>query len=435
MRDETLYAQNAHTLLLPASTMKIVTLAAAADRLGWDFTYRTRVTAVGAIQGGMLGGDLLIEGSGDPSLDDWDGAASEVFARWARELQKAGIRRITGRIVGDDNAFDDEGLGEGWAWDDLGSSYATRVGGLQYNENAARVVVGPGESAGEPANVTVEPEAAQLVLRNLVATVPAGAPGSIQLRLLPLTATLELRGAVRVDQSPVTMNASVPNPTLYFANAVRLALVRNGIEVDGPAVDIDDLRDPPSRGAAPALTEAVSPPLATLASTMMKFSQNLFAESLLKTTGGSTSGTGSTDAGLTVVKATLAAWGVSANDVLMVDGSGLSRYNLITPDALASVLMHVYKDDRLRERFIEALPNAGIDGTLSERMHDTSALGNARAKTGSLSNTRALAGYVHTADREPLVFAILANNTGVEARVVDAATDAIVGALAAFSRR
>src|SRR4051812_24969057 len=116
-RDETLYAMNAGKLMTPASTMKVVTLAAAAEKLGWDFTYQTRLFASGPIDGGSLHGDLIIVGSGDPSIDDWDGKAAELFADWAAQLKSAGIRRVEGRIVGDDNAFDDDGLGEGWAWD------------------------------------------------------------------------------------------------------------------------------------------------------------------------------------------------------------------------------------------------------------------------------------------------------------------------------
>jgi D-alanyl-D-alanine carboxypeptidase/D-alanyl-D-alanine-endopeptidase (penicillin-binding protein 4) len=433
--DQTIYALNPRKLLMPASTMKVVTLAVAADRLGWDYRYQTRVLTVGTIEGGVLNGDLLVVGSGDPSLDDWDGAATAVFDRWAALLKERGIRSINGRVVGDDNAFDDDGLGTGWAWDDLGASYATSVGGLQYNENTARVTVGPGPAAGEPASIATQPEAAQLTLRNLVRTAPAGNPASVQIRLLPLTSTLELRGAVPVDARPFVRNTSVPNPTVYFANAVRIALARNGIDVTGPAVDIDDVRDTPSREAGQLVTEEVSAPLPQLATTMMKFSQNLYAETLLKTLGVGVQTVGSSEAGRAAIRATLERWNIPTSDMLMVDGSGLSRYNLITPGAMVAILSHIFHDDRLHDRFVDALPSAGIDGTLADRMKGTAASGNVRAKTGSFSNARAIAGFVRTAGNESLAFAIIANNYGVESSVIDSATDAIVVALAQFSER
>lgn len=432
---ETIYALNPRKLLMPASTMKVVTLGAAADRLGWDYRYQTRVLTVGTIEAGVLNGDLLVVGSGDPSLDDWGGAATIVFDRWATLLKERGIRTIGGRIIGDDNAFDDDGLGTGWAWDDLGASYATSVGALQYNENTARVIVGPGATVGEPASVSTQPDTAQLTLRNLVKTVPPASPASVQIHILPLTSTLELRGAVQTDAQPFARNTSVPNPTLYFTNALRTALTRNGIDVVGPAVDIDDLPDPPDREAAWLVTEEVSAPLSQLATTMMKASQNLYAETLLKTIGAGAQGVGSSEAGRAAVRAALESWNVSMDDILMVDGSGLSRYNLITPDALVGVLSHIFHDDELRDRFVNTLPSAGVDGTLAERMKNTTAAGNVRAKTGSFSNARAVAGYIRTANAEPLAFAILANNYGVEPSGIDYATDAILVALSHFTRQ
>src|SRR5262249_28306663 len=142
-RDEVLYSVNSQKLLLPSSNLKILTLAAAADKLGWDFTYQTRLIAAGSIANGVLDGDLIVVGSVDPSIDNWDGAATRLFAGWAEQLKADGIHTVTGRIIGDDDAFDDDGLGRGWEWDDLDRSYAASVGALQFNENTAQVTIGP----------------------------------------------------------------------------------------------------------------------------------------------------------------------------------------------------------------------------------------------------------------------------------------------------
>jgi serine-type D-Ala-D-Ala carboxypeptidase/endopeptidase (penicillin-binding protein 4) len=430
--DQTLYTLNAHKLMMPASTQKILTLAVAADQLGWDFSYRTSVFTIGKIEDGVLKGDLLIVGFGDPiTFDDWGGSASSRFAEWADVLKRIGIQKIEGRIIGDDSAFDDEGLGAGWAWDDLAASYATSVGALQFNQNTAQLVITP-SVPGEPAHIQVTPEAAHLTVLNRTTT---GTGSPLTVRPIPHSPTIELEGAIPPSSERVLRNVSVPNPTIYFVNAVRDGLIRNGIEVDGPAVDIDDLPAPLNRANAVIDVEALSNGLAGVGVPMMKMSQNLYAETLLKTIGLRISGVGSTAAGRAVLDSTLASWGVAAGEALEVDGSGLSRYNLVTPDALATVLRHVYQDERLRDSFIGTLPRAGVDGTLGDRMKGTAAADNVRAKTGSLSNARSVAGYVRTADGEPLAFVVMANNYGAPPKVIDDATDAILVALAKFSRK
>lgn len=430
--DETLFALNAHKLMMPASTQKVLTLAVAADRLGWGYSYRTSVFTVGKIEQGVLNGDVLIVGTGDPiTFDDWAGFASSLFAQWSAVLKRIGIQKIDGRIIGDDDAFDDDGLGTGWAWDDLAASYATPVGALQFNQNTAQLVVTP-STVGEPAHVQVTPDAAHLTVLNHT-TTGTGAP--LTIRPTPRSPVVELDGAIAPSAERILRNVSVPNPTVYFANAVRDGLIRNGIEVTGPAVDIDDLPAPLDRRQAVKYIEAFTNGLSAVGVPMMKMSQNLYAETLLKTIGLQVSGVGSTAAGRSVLDSTLASWGVAAGEALEVDGSGLSRYNLVTPDALAIVLRHVYQDERLRDPFIATLPRAGVDGTLGDRMKGTAAADNLRAKTGSFSNARSVAGYLRTADGEPLEVVIMANNYGASPRVIDDATDAILVALANFSRR
>lgn len=430
-RGDTLFAVNEHKLLTPASTEKIVTLAVAADRLGWNRSYETTVTATGSIENGVLTGDLIVVGSGDPTIDDWDGYASARFAAFAATLKERGIRAIAGRIVGDDNAFEDEGIGAGWAWDDLHASYAAPVGALQFNQNTAQLVVSAGQ-VGEPAHVDIVPDVAPLILRNLAAT-SAGPEVTLSVRPEPRSGTIEIVGTVPLAASRTTRNVAVQNPTLYFVNALRAALVRNGIEVRGPAIDIDDV--PPVLHRAPVVLadQLFSRSLEEIATTMMKVSQNLYAETLFKTAGALETGNASSNGGRRTVRSLLTGWGVPASDFLIVDGSGLSRYNLITAEALVKVLAHVYRDERLRDPFLNSLPIGGIDGTLSRRLGG-SASGRVQAKTGSLANARSVAGYLRTADDELFAFAILANNYNADTSGVDDVTDGIIMALTAFTR-
>jgi len=431
--DETLYALNARKLLLPASTMKIVTLAAAAETLGWDYRYDTTVLAAGPIgAGGTLEGDLVVVGSGDPSLVAAGGMADRVFAEWADRLKQRGVSTIAGRIVGDDSSFEAETLGFGWSWDDLPDDYAAGVGALQFNESAERVTIAPGPAAGDSAAISVSPGGSGLSVVNAVATVAPGGAASINTRRLPGSRRLELRGSIPLGGPAAALAVSVDNPTLFFVEALRGALIANGIDVRGPAVDIGDVWDPPQPAGAP-LASYRSPPLSALALRLMKASQNQYAETLLKTMSGG-SGARSAAGGRLAVQTILESWGVPASELILRDGSGLSRYDFVTPNALVAVLAHVARDGKLREPFESSLPVAGRDGTLSTRMRGTPAEGNARAKSGSMTGVRALSGYVTTADGEPLAFSIVANNFETPADVVNAATDAIVVSLAKFRR-
>jgi D-alanyl-D-alanine carboxypeptidase/D-alanyl-D-alanine-endopeptidase (penicillin-binding protein 4) len=431
--NDTLYSLNARKLLMPASNMKILTLAAAADRLGWDYQYETRLLAAGPIEAGTLRGDLLVVGSGDPSIGSRDGAATRVFDGWADELKARGVQRIDGRIIGDDNAFEDETLGVGWTWDDLSEGYAAGAGALQFNENTVRATISPGLAVGEPAIVSVEPVGSGLSIRNGLKTSASDARPSIEARRLAGSSAVTLRGSVPLGGTPAAHTLSVDNPTLFFVTVLRTTLIAHDITVGGAAVDIDDISDAPARDGATVLVSHRSPPLSSLAATLMKASQNLYAETLLKTIG-AVDGVGAASAGRMAVRAALQAWGVEDGGFIQRDGSGLSRYNYVTPQTLVTILTHIDRDDRLRGPFEASLPIAGRDGTLARRMAGTPAEGNARAKTGSIANARALAGYVRTADGEPLVFSILGNNFETPAAVVEQASDAIVVRLAQFRR-
>src|SRR4051812_27517161 len=280
--DETLYTQNAGKLMMPASNMKIVTLAAAAEKLGWDYTYETKVFASGAVNGGVLDGDIVVAGSGDPSLSATDGIADRVFADWARRLKDRGIRAVSGRVIGDDNGFEKETLGSGWMWDDLSDYDSAGVGALQYNENAVRVSIVPGPAAGDAAGVTLTPAGSGLTVASSVTTGAPGTPASIAPYRLPGSTRLTLAGSLAADAPPYTFRVSVDNPTQFFVTTLRSALIANGIDVRGPAVDVDDVRDAPAVSGAPLIAYR-SAPLSELAVRLMKVSQNQYAETFLKT--------------------------------------------------------------------------------------------------------------------------------------------------------
>ena len=432
---ETLFALNPGTLLMPASNMKVVTTAVAAERLGWDFTFKTTVVAAGPVENGVLKGDLVVIGSGDPSLGGRPTDGPSVLERWADALRARGVTAIEGRIIGDDNAFEDEGLGEGWSWDDLAYGYSTPIGGLDFNENLVKLTFTPGAAAGDPVTVDASPGASGLEINAAVKTAAKDAEVDINLRRLPGSLRLDVTGAVPIGKTDVTRTVSVDNPTEFTVGMLRRALVARGIAVSGEAVDVDALPAPPDVSAGEALVAYTSPPLSQIAKVLLKVSQNLYADTLLKLAGRPESGGPATVRdGRRAVREVLQSWNIAPGQYVQVDGSGLSRYNYLTADVLVTVLTRMYRDERHRAAFTDALPVAGVDGTLEGRMKDTEAQGNARAKTGSIANTRSLSGFVTSADGEPLVFSMIANNFNVPASDATAVLDRAVVRLAQFRR-
>jgi D-alanyl-D-alanine carboxypeptidase/D-alanyl-D-alanine-endopeptidase (penicillin-binding protein 4) len=429
-RRERLFALNAGTLLVPASVAKVVTVATAADAVGWDYRYATTLRATGPIADGVLRGDLVVVGSGDPSIG---GRAGDDLTSWVEGLRAAGIRRIDGRIIGDDDAVEEPRPQLAWAWDDLGYTTGALFGALNLAENRTTVTIAPGPSAGAPATVTVDPRLAFRVVSNRVATGPAGSAQLVWPEQRPGDPALTIAGSIPAAAPPATMAIAVGNPTLWFVSALKSRLVRDGIEVSGEAVDIDDLTPAPARDTMPVLFTHRSRPLAEIAQPVLKDSINIYAEALMRLNA-APGAFPTNDAALDGLRKRLDAWGIPNASYQLVDGSGLSRRDAISADAVMAVLERM-ADPSGKSPFVAGLPIAGVDGSLSTRMKGTPAERNIRAKTGTMSNIRTLAGYVTTYDGERLAFVVLINNfEGTGANANDA-LDAIAIRLAAFSRK
>jgi len=441
---ERLFDMNAGKLMMPASNMKILTVSAAADALGWDYRFTTTIEARGIISGGVLQGDLIIKSNGDPTVNSRNGRGDAVVGEWAQALTDAGIRSIDGRVVGNDQAFDDEGIGAGWAWDYLQYGYAAPAGALEFNESLATLTIAPGPSAGATPIVSLQPGAGLDVL-NRATTGGAGSEDTIDYRRHLDRAVLEVTGSIPLGAQPETRTVAVVNPTLFYAESVRRALIARGIAISGPAVDYDDIaaelaavdeqtgRSADSQHRVIARTESL--PLGEIATVLMKVSQNLYADTLLKALAAAHGGLGTAEGGRIAVREALTAWGLPSDSYVIYDGSGLSRYNYVTASTLTSILEHEYKDAVHRDTFLATLPIAGKDGTMATRLKGTRAEGNARAKTGSIANVRALSGFVKTRDRETLVFSILANDFVIAASSINWMADLAVETLANFTRK
>lgn len=452
-RGDTLYSHNAGKLFMPASNMKIVTGAVALAQLGADYRFSTAFVAAGPVCGGVLHGDLLVMGRGDPSVSDAMREDAMIPMReMADSLAARGVRTVRGRVISGFDAFPGSELGYGWSWDDLGDTYSAGVDELFFNEGYGRVVVRGGRRAASPVRVTALTSAHYPRLRVAAQTgwapdtlgfAPGGGGGAIRssryrrgnsdLTLLPdsLGRGLVLTGWIApgvVD----TIEVVFPNQNAAYLAALRGALTERGIRVQNRTRKLGKCGSATSAHALDTLFVYQSPPLRDILHAMEKPSQNQIAEILLRTLGLERAGVGRPDSGASVVERQLLAWGAEPDGFVIRDGSGLSRYDYLSPETIVRTLAAIRQDTAFTA-FYDALPIAGMDGTIEYRMRGTAAEGNVHAKTGSISNARSLSGYVTTADGRQLIFSLLCNNWTVPASEVLRVQDVIAARLAELS--
>lgn len=444
---DTLYARNAGKSFVPASNAKLYTTTAALDLFPPDTRLETRLYARGPISNGRLDGDLIVRGGGDPSIGPRfeEGSYTATFDRWADALKSSGVSLVTGRIIGDDDLFDDEWLGAGWTFDDATYYYAAQIGALTYNDNTIDASV-KGNRPGQPATVTWEPNNTTYVqMINETTSTPRGS--GIDEGYERLRGTNRIEITTEVAQGTTETEAlTVENPTGYFVHVMGETLKRNGVRVWGDGVDIDDLADAqkPDYDDLRLIATHYSPPMDSLISILNKRSQNLYAETMLRLVGtkyvappnmdeDDALDVGSASAGVWVARhGTWARAAVDTANVKLRDGSGLSRYTVITPGMTVALLRYAHSHPSMeyRRAFYDSLPIGGVDGTLRSRFRGEPAEGNVRAKTGTLGGASSLAGYVTTASGRRLAFSLMCNHYTSSTSAVRDAQDAAVNRLA-----
>ena len=269
-----LYSLNSSKLMMPGSAMKVVTLAAAAELLGWDHQFETRVASLAPTDNGVLRGDLVVIGGGDPSISERSDVPGDALQALARQVRETGITKIEGGVIGDDDLFDDNGFGDGWTLDNLAYGYAAAVSALEYNEGSVDLVIRAGAVAGDPVAIQVRPDGSGLEIDNRLVTVAETGAGRLTLHRLPGSSSVIVQGQIPAKSAPFARTASVDNPTMFFVSAFRAALIAEGIDVNGDAIDIDDFLAKPDVIRARTLVSHRSAPLRQIAASMMHVSQN-----------------------------------------------------------------------------------------------------------------------------------------------------------------
>ncbi|WP_445302543.1 D-alanyl-D-alanine carboxypeptidase/D-alanyl-D-alanine endopeptidase [Microcoleus sp. MON2_D5] len=407
----TLYSRDATKYFIPASNTKLLTTAAALQKLGADFRIKTSVYS-------GENGSLYVAGRGDPSI------AEPQLKSLAQQLKQRGISQVN-ELIGDDSYFQGSAVNPNWEWEDAQAGYGAPINSLIFNQNAIDLLLSP-QALGQPLKVTfAEPKQAnQWQLQNNSVTVAQNEPEFIEVGREFDRPIIRVSGQLKVGGEPESAYVAVVNPANNFLQQFQQVLAAEGIPVKQALVASA------SRNLNQELATVESPPLAELVRETNRESNNLYAEVILRLLGKVTDkmpqqqeDTG--EMGLKELKTVLTQLGVNPNSYILADGSGLSRHNLISPEALVQTL-RLMANSPAASIYRQSLPIAGENGTLKNRFNNTPNRVIVQAKTGTLSGVSALSGYIEVPNYEPLVFSIIVNQSDLSAAKMRSATDEIV---------
>jgi D-alanyl-D-alanine carboxypeptidase/D-alanyl-D-alanine-endopeptidase (penicillin-binding protein 4) len=442
---KTLYEQNGGHFFVPASNAKLFTTAMALTRLGPDFTFQTCVLADRPVDGeGRIAGSIRLVGAGDPNLSaraipykpgPVTGDPLATIEELADQVAAHGVTRIEGDIVGDDTWYVWQPYAAGWSVDDPLSDDGAPISALTLNDNVLTLRVHPGAGVGDLAVLTLNPPVEYYSIDNRIRTVVAGGERRVHVERVPGSLDLHVWGAIPLRDRGDDLLLGIEDPALYAAKALRQLLEQRGITVTGSAVarhlyphELASLTQapatPPDGGTE--LARHTSAPFLEDLRVTDKVSQNLHAELALRAVARSRRNIGSFEAGREEMRTFLGEVGVEGGGYNLVDGSGLSRLDLVTPSAVVKLLSYMYHSPA-RENWISLLPVGGQDGTLGTRFTERTAAGRIHAKTGSLSHVSALSGYAERSRGGWVAFSILVNNYNGPASDIRAVMDRICG--------
>lgn len=408
-----IYAElNCYRALTPASSMKVITTGTALAVLGKDYTFKTYLEYSGSISNGTLNGNLYIRGTGDPCLASpmMEGVMSreELLATWLAAIQKAGIKKINGHIVGDASYFDDQVMIPTWQWGDIGNHYGAGVWGLNYHDNLYYMHLKQTKSAGGMPTIDhTIPVIPNLKFENLLVSAGGGTGDNAYVYTAPYSEDAVIRGTIPKGSGLFDIKGAMPDPALVCAYDLRSFLVKSDIPVSKEATTQRQLKN---KDARTLMHTYISPTLAQICKHTNEDSRNMYCEALLKTIGMKQKGLGTTDDGIAAVSDFWRARGLGMDGFFMQDGCGLSARNAICAKTFAEVMRKMYIDSKTFGDFYNQLPIAGQTGTMKTMCRNSSAENNVRAKSGSMNRIRSFTGYVTTKSGAKLAFSMIVNN-------------------------
>jgi D-alanyl-D-alanine carboxypeptidase/D-alanyl-D-alanine-endopeptidase (penicillin-binding protein 4) len=405
--DTILYSLESEKYFIPASNVKLLTTAAALLQLGSQFRIRTSVYGTGEIPNLDT---LRLIGKGDPSF------TTEQLKDLAQQLKSQGVRQIS-KVIVEDSYFKQPDINSSWEWEDLFFSYGTSINSLILNENSVTLILLPQKRDRALKLEWSDPIAArQWQIENQ--TIAASKETTYEIKVQGFLGgpVLEIQGKLAIDSEPEAWNLSIIDPAKYFLDSFLLALIDEGIQVERGLIVKHSEENSPEK----ELTFVESEMLATLIQKTNQESNNLFAESLLQILGSKTDRTG-----VEAIQQKLTELGVNPESYVLVDGSGLSRHNLVSPEAIVQTLKLMAQTPEA-QIYQDSLAVAGISGTLEGRFKDTLVEGNLKGKTGTLSGNLALSGYLIVPKYQPLIFSIMVNQSEQSVANLRAAIDEIV---------
>ncbi len=407
-KNDTLVKYQDNKSFSSASVMKLVTTATALERLGSGFRYMTRLEYSGEIDDGILHGDVIIRGAGDPTLGSvyFYEHQEEFLDVWVRELHVLGISRVEGAIVADASVFDKQVIPNKWIWEDIANYYGAGCYGLSCFDNKYDLYFGEAGVGEVPAIDSVRPECNGLEFENHVTGAESNRDNAY-IYGSPWSWRRSIYGTIPAGRRTFKIKGALPNPPLILATMLEKRLNENGVDVeDGVRVEWEK-----SEGESKGVALWFSPSVADIIKVTNKKSNNLFAEHLLKTTV-----VGDKSATLNeAIDSLLAFWSrndVKTEGVSLYDGSGLSRANLLTPDFIVGVLEYMANSPLFADYFA-SFAIAGTDGTLRYFLDNTKLQGKVYGKSGSMSGVRCYAGIIEKSLTEKYVFCIMVNNFAV----------------------
>jgi D-alanyl-D-alanine carboxypeptidase/D-alanyl-D-alanine-endopeptidase (penicillin-binding protein 4) len=438
-----IYDRNGQKRLIPASNMKLVTTAAALELLGPDYTYETRLEAAGTVDAaGALQGDLVILGSGDPSLGTWriegrpDGDG--LLQGWVEKVKAAGIKEVRGAVVADGRVYTKEYVSGDWEYEDLPFWYAAGTCGVNFSENVFRFTTAPGAAVGDPATLSFKPVTRYFTVINETKTVASGGKKDADITFRdPASNVVTFGGTMPIDAQPFEQRGSVADGELYAATLLVEALERGGVVVKGGAatarVPAEAARlDAVASEKRTVIDRVSSPPMREIVRMINKPSHNFYADCAFRSMGVAKKGKGDYDGGSEAVKDWLKGIGVPDLDSFdILDGSGMARRDFVTARLMCGLLRYMQQNSASFEIYKDSLPTPGQEYKKRDGWKPAELQGRLYAKTGYIGNVRSLSGYLLSADDEPLVFSMISNNITVS---IDRADEAIDGALILVAR-